>query len=199
MAVPTLTPRINSIPISTQEASSEDGDVIRLRSHCCWELLVACLLFLRVVPCASFTIPPLVPMHPGNWRACCPVECWHGYCQVSGLHRGTGGCSFGNSWRETICLHCVAQPGLKLTVFLLLPPECWHYRCVPPDQQNICQPWRACPGVWRKLPRRGADIFEAFLRPGLESCIWKKRIAPSKGFSTCGGTLIVAYFQHFGG
>jgi hypothetical protein len=26
----------------------------------------------------------------------------------------------------------VAQAGLKLLIYLPLPPECWNYRCVPP-------------------------------------------------------------------
>jgi hypothetical protein len=27
---------------------------------------------------------------------------------------------------------CAAQAGLELMILLLLPSECWNYRCVPP-------------------------------------------------------------------
>jgi hypothetical protein len=35
------------------------------------------------------------------------------------------------SWCVVPGTHYVAQAGFKFTIILLLPPECWDYRCVP--------------------------------------------------------------------
>lgn len=129
------------------------------------------LVSLGTTPCTSFTIPS-VPRHPGKfiyrlaswWNAGqllkAEVRCqgcidglqsqWYLFSgQTEGLFL----------WGELqiddlsfVCLVCyfsfetvsyqVAQPGLKLTVFMLLSPKCWDYRSVQhhnhqPEPANI--------------------------------------------------------------
>jgi hypothetical protein len=66
---------------------------------------------------------------------CCIPSKSSGLCSGSQLFEITF--IFLGGGTEESGFHCAAQAGLKLTILLLQPPECWNYSRAPPHLTNF--------------------------------------------------------------